>query len=380
MRSRNWHSFDLLLVLTALALVIFGLALIYSGSISTYGNSADVLGHPIARQIAFAIAGIVVMTGVARLDYRNWSGWAIPLYVASVLALLVVLVIGQSAFGSRRWILIAGTPLQPSELAKLATIVLLARYLSDHEHDIDSPRVLLVSLGLAAVPAALVFVEPDLGTAVVFMAVWVGMIFLAGVRLRHLMALAAATVAAVPFIMLLALNGYQRERLAIFVNPDKDPFGSGFNILQAQIGIGSGGLWGKGLTHGTQTQLDYLRTQTTDYVFSVLGEELGFIGAVVLFTLFIILLMRAIRVAALAPDNFGRLIATGTVVMILFQVFINIGVNLRLFPVTGIPLPFISQGGSSLITLFAALGLLQSILLRRRSPRLPTQGLRIDAR
>ena len=378
MRSRNWHSFDLVLVLTALALVVFGLALIYSGSISTYGNSADVLGHPIARQIAFALAGVVAMIGVARLDYRNWSGWAVPLYVASVLALLVVLVIGQSAFGSRRWILIAGTPLQPSELAKLATIVLLARYLSDNEHQIDSPRVLIVSLGIAAVPAMLVFIEPDLGTAVVFMAVWVGMIFLAGVRLRHLLALAAAAIAAIPFIMLLALNGYQRERLAIFVNPDKDPFGTGFNILQAQIGIGSGGLWGKGLTHGTQTQLDYLRTQTTDYVFSVLGEELGFVGAILLFTLFIILLMRGIRVAALAPDNFGRLIATGTVVMILFQVFINVGVNLRLFPVTGIPLPFISQGGSSLLTLFAALGLLQSILLRRRSPRLPMQGLRID--
>jgi rod shape determining protein RodA len=378
MRSRNWHSFDLLLVVTALALVVYGLALIYSGSISTYGNSADVLGHPIARQVGFAIAGIVAMIAVARLDYRNWSGWALVLYATSVLALLVVLVIGQSAFGSRRWILIAGTPLQPSELAKLATIVLLARYLSDNEHRIDRPRVLLTSLAIAAVPAMLVFVEPDLGTAVVFMAVWVGMIFLAGVRLRHLFALAVSTLAAVPFAMLLALNGYQRERLAIFVNPDRDPFGTGFNILQAQIGIGSGGLWGKGLTHGTQTQLDYLRTQTTDYVFSVLGEELGFIGAVLLFTLFIILLMRGIRVAALAPDHFGRLIATGTVVMILFQVFINVGVNLRLFPVTGIPLPFISQGGSSLITLFAALGLLQSILLRRRSPRLPTQGLRLD--
>jgi rod shape determining protein RodA len=378
MKSRNWRSFDLLLVLTALALVLFGLALIYSGSISTYGNSADVLSHPIARQVAFAVAGIAAMLAVARLDYRNWTGWATPLYAVSVLALLFVLLIGQSAFGSRRWILIAGTPLQPSELAKLATIVLLARYLSDNEHRIDRPRVLLVSLAIAAVPALLVFVEPDLGTAVVFMAIWVGMIFLAGVRLRHLFALAASTLAAVPFVMLLALNGYQRERLAIFVNPNKDPFGTGFNILQAQIGIGSGGLWGKGLTHGTQTQLDYLRTQTTDYVFSVLGEELGFVGAVLLFTLFIILLMRAIRVASLAPDHFGRLIATGVVVMVLFQVFINVGVNLRLFPVTGIPLPFISQGGSSLITLFAAVGLLESILLRRRSPRLPTQGLRLD--
>jgi rod shape determining protein RodA len=180
--------------------------------------------------------------------------------------------------------------------------------------------------------------------------------------------------------MLLALNGYQRERLAIFLDPARDPFGTGFNILQAQISIGSGGLWGKGLTHGTQTQLDYLRTQTTDYVFSVLGEELGFAGAILLFLLFIVLLMRGLRAANLAPDNFGRLIATGAVVMILFQIFINVGVNLRIFPVTGIPLPFISQGGSSLVTLFAALGVLQSILLRRRMPGQSRQSLRLDTR
>jgi rod shape determining protein RodA len=368
------------MVLTAIALVAYGLALIYSGSMSTYGNSADVIGHPIAKQVGFAIAGLLVMVGIARLDYRNWSGWSTPLYAVSLLALLFVLAVGQSAFGSRRWILIAGTPLQPSELAKLVTIVLLARYLSDNEHRMDSPRVLLTSLGIAVVPALLVFVEPDLGTAVVFMAIWLGMVFMAGARLRHLVAVFLATVAGIPFLMLLALNGYQRERLAIFLDPARDPFGTGFNILQAQISIGSGGLWGKGLTHGTQTQLDYLRTQTTDYVFSVLGEELGFAGAILLFLLFIVLLMRGLRAANLAPDNFGRLIATGAVVMILFQIFINVGVNLRIFPVTGIPLPFISQGGSSLVTLFAALGVLQSILLRRRMPGQSRQSLRLDTR
>jgi rod shape determining protein RodA len=380
MTSRNWRSFDFLMVLTAVALVVYGLALIYSGSMSTYGNSADVIGHPIAKQIAFAIAGLLVMAGVARLDYRNWSGWSTPLYAVSILALLFVLAVGESAFGSRRWILIAGTPIQPSELAKLVTIVLLARYLADNEHRMNSPTVLLGSLGIAIVPALLVFVEPDLGTAVVFVAIWLGMVFVAGARLRHLAALFLSAIAGIPFLMLLALNGYQRERLAIFLDPARDPFGTGFNILQAQISIGSGGLWGKGLTHGTQTQLDYLRTQTTDYVFSVLGEELGFAGAILLFLLFIVLLMRGLRAATLAPDNFGRLIATGAVVMILFQVFINVGVNLRIFPVTGIPLPFISQGGSSLITLFAALGVLQSILLRRRAPGQARQSLRLDTR
>ncbi|HTE84000.1 MAG TPA: rod shape-determining protein RodA [Dehalococcoidia bacterium] len=380
MNSKNWRSFDFVMMLTAVALVVYGLALIYSGSMSTYGNSADVIGHPVAKQVGFAIAGLLVMVGVARLDYRNWSGWSTPLYALSLLALLFVLTVGQSAFGSRRWILVAGTPIEPSELAKLVTIVLLARYLADNEHRMNSPRVLLSSLGIAIVPALLVFVEPDLGTAVIFMAIWLGMVFMAGARLRHLVAVFLSAIAGIPFLMLLALNGYQRDRLAVFLDPSRDPFGTGFNILQAQISIGSGGLWGKGLTHGTQTQLDYLRTQTTDYIFSVLGEELGFAGALLLFMLFILLLMRGLRAANLAPDNFGRLIATGSVIMILFQVFINVGVNLRIFPVTGIPLPFISQGGSSLITLFAAIGILQSILLRRRASGQSRQSLRLDTR
>ncbi len=368
------------MVIAAVLLVLYGLALIYSGSLSTYRNTADILGHPIAKQVAFAVTGLVVMVVVARTDYRNWSGWATPLYAASLLALVVVFLIGGSAFGSRRWILISGTQIQPSELTKLVTIVLLARFLADNEHRMDSPKVLLTSFALAAVPAALIFLEPDLGTAVVFIAIWVGMIFVAGAPVRHLAVTFISLIAGIPFLMLAALNGYQRDRLAIFLDPSRDPYGTGFNIVQAQLSIGSGGLWGKGLTHGTQTQLDYLRTQTTDYVFSVLGEELGFVGAVVLFVLFIILLMRGLRAANLAPDTFGRLLATGTVVMILFQVFINVGVNLRIFPVTGIPLPFISQGGSSLVTLFAALGILESILLRRRAPGQMRQSLRIDAR
>ena len=377
-RNRNWRSFDYLLVITCLALVCYGLALIYSGSLSTYHNAAEILSHPIAKQVAFAAFGIALMVGLARIDYRNWTGSVLPLYIASVLALAAVLVAGQHAFGSRRWILLAGVQLQPSELAKLVTIVLLARYLADNEHRLDSIKPLLITLGMAAVPAMLVFAEPDLGTAVVFLAVWLGMVFVAGARARHLLVLLASAIVSVPFLMLVALNGYQRERLAIFVNPARDPFGTGFNILQAQIGIGSGGIWGKGLTHGTQTQLDYLRTQTTDYIFSVLGEELGFVGCLVLFCLFIVLLMRGLRAATLAPDSFGRLIATGIVIMILFQIAINVGVNLRLFPVTGIPLPFISQGGSSLLTLFAALGLLQSILLRRKMIGVPTSELRLD--
>jgi rod shape determining protein RodA len=169
-----------------------------------------------------------------------------------------------------------------------------------------------------------------------------------------------------PFAIVAIITDYQRERISLFLDPARDALGSGFNILQAEISVGSGGWFGKGLTHGSQTQLDYLRTQTTDYVFSVLGEELGFVGALVLFSLFMLLLFRGLRAAAISQDVFGRMLAVGIVIFILFQAFINIGVNIRLFPVTGIPLPFISQGGSSLVTVFIAVGLLESVIMRHQ--------------
>jgi rod shape determining protein RodA len=194
----------------------------------------------------------------------------------------------------------------------------------------------------------------------------VGMVLVAGARVQHVLMMAGFLLAAIPFVTLAVLGDYQRDRIALFFNPNSDPLGGGFNILQAEISVGSGGVFGKGLTNGSQTQLDFLQTPTTDYIFSVLGEELGLIGALVLLTLFAVLLFRAIRVATLARDQFGRLLATGIAIMILFQVFVNIAVNIRLLPVTGLPLPFISQGGSSLIMLFVALGLLQSVLLRHR--------------
>jgi len=219
---------------------------------------------------------------------------------------------------------------------------------------------------MAAVPAALVLAEPDMGSAMVFGAVWVGMVLMAGVPLRHVLALGGIAFSLVPFGMLVVLGEYQRERIRLFFDPNSDPLGGGFNILQGEIGIGSGGILGKGLNQGSQNQLGFLQTSTTDYIFSVLGEELGLVGAIVLLALFTLLLFRGIRAASISSDQFGRLIATGIVMMILFQVFINIAVNIRIVPVTGIPLPFVSQGGSSLLMLFAALGLLEGIVLRHR--------------
>ncbi len=361
MYVRRLRNFDFVLFLASLALVAYGLVLIYSGSLPSYESAGAALSQPVTRQIVFAAVGVVIMLALTRTDYHLLGYGATGLYMGAIAALVFVLVISSTVYGSRRWIEIAGTPVQPSEITKLVLIIVLAKYLTDRQEQIGQVKTFLASLGIALVPAILVFAEPDLGSAVIFVAIWLAMVIIAGARSKHMLGLFASFAVAAPFVLIGLINDYQRERIATFLDPAKDPLGSGFNTLQAEIGIGSGGLFGKGLTQGTQTQLDYLRTQTTDYIFSVLGEELGFAGAVVLFALFVLLLWRGLQTATGCPDPFGRLLATGIVTFILFQVFINIGVNIRLLPVTGIPLPFISQGGSSLITLFIALGILQSI-------------------
>jgi len=360
------RHFDYALLLLAAALVAYGALLIYSASLTAYPDGIAGLSHPVAKQATFALFGLAVMTIIAWMDYRVFGQMAPALYALAILILIAALFLGESAFGSRRWITIGGTQIQASEVAKLLTIVALARYLADRQLQITRVRVFLTSLALAALPAGLVMAEPDMGTAIIFGAIWVGMVLVAGARVRHVLMLGGFLLAAIPFAALAVLGDYQRDRIALFFNPNSDPLGGGFNILQAEISVGSGGVFGKGLTNGSQTQLDFLQTPTTDYIFSVLGEELGLVGALVLLALFTALLFRTIRVATLARDQFGRLLATGVAIMILFQVFINIAVNIRLLPVTGIPLPFISQGGSSLIMLFVGLGLLQSVLLRHR--------------
>lgn len=369
LRNTPTREFDFLLLLAALGLTVYGAALIYSGSLTTYGSPSQALEHPVSRQIAFAAIGLIAMIGLARFDYRAFGPLSLTLYAVSVAALVFVLVVGASAYGSRRWIVIFGTQVQPSEIAKVATVIMLAKFFSDNEENMKSLRVFLTSMAIAALPAVLVLVEPDLGSAIVFGVLWLGMVIIAGVRPAHMLSLAAIVAALSPLAMYAIAHDYQKERIDVWLDPNKDPLGTGFNILQAEISIGSGGLFGKGFTQGTQTQLDYLRTQTTDYVFSVGAEELGFVGAMVLFSLFILMLFRCLRVAGLADDAFGRLIAVGVMTFILFQVFVNIGVNIRLVPVTGVPLPLVSQGGSSLITVLASLGILQSILGHRRKRR-----------
>jgi rod shape determining protein RodA len=366
---RGWDRFDYLLVLSALALVGYGLALIYSGSVKFYGGPVASFSNPVAKQAVFATVGIGIMLLVSKLDYHYLTHYSWLLYGIAILSLMAILVIGQTSYGSTRWFDLGPLQVQPSEFAKLATILLLARFFSEHGGDAKDLRALLMSLAIVAPVILLVFIEPDLGTSIVFAAIWLGVVVVAGVSRSHLLVLGAIFLAILPFAWTFAIADYQIERISVIVNPEEDPLGAGYNVRQAKLAIGSGELFGKGLTNGEQTHGGFLKVPTKDYIFSVLGEELGFAGAMGLFALFILLLMRGIRAAQIAGDTAGQLVAVGIVVLILMQTFINIAVNVSLFPVTGIPLPFVSQGGSSMLSLFIALGILQSIVMRHRAYR-----------
>ncbi len=370
LRKLPSREFDPFMLLAAMGLVVYGALLIYSGSLSNYGEpSLSALSHPVMRQVMFAILGLAALLGASRLDYRLLAPLSLSMYVVSLAMLAYVLFAGETEYGSSRWITIGGTQIQPSEIAKITTVILLAKFLADNENNLNSPRVFATSLAIAGLPAILVLLEPDLGSAMVFGALWLAIVVIAGVRPLFITGALLATAIVAPLALWQLAHGYQLKRLEVWIDPESDPTGAGFNILQAEVSIGSGGMWGKGFTEGSQTQLDYLRTQTTDYVFSVGAEELGFAGAMVLFGLFILLLFRCVRVAGVADDAFGRLIAVGIASFILFQVFVNIAVNIRLLPVTGVPLPLVSAGGSSLVTILAAIGILQSILGHRRKRR-----------
>lgn len=371
---RRLRNFDWLMLLAVVGLIVYGIFLIFSATTNHFEEGGprslhDFVDSLVFRQFIFAFIGLLILFGAAAFDYR-WLNRLSPwIYGAVVVLLAIVFFLGEINFGSRRWISAGPIDIQPSELAKLAFILFLARFLSEREQRLSSIRIFLLSLGVLVLPVVLIFLQPDLGTVAMFVTAWLGMLIVAGARLLHIGGVVASSALAAPGAYLFLLHDYMRQRVDTFLNPTADPSGAGYNVIQAEIAIGSGGLFGKGYLNGTQTQLNYLRVRFTDFIFSVLGEELGFIGAILLFALFLIVLLRGLRISAMASDTFGRLVAVGIVMMIATQMFINIGVNVRLLPVTGVPLPFVSYGGSSLLTNLLAIGILQSIALRRRTER-----------
>lgn len=357
MARRLWRSFDWTLLGTALLLVIYGIAMISSATRGTQD-----MANLWQRQALFAVSGLALMFLVAAFDYRFYEILHRPLYIFTILLLIIVFVMGEITQGVQRWL--GASAVQPSELAKIVVIIGLAKLLADHDGEMDQPRYLLLSLGYVLLPMGLIYLQPDLSTALMLGFIWLIMGLMAGVRLVHLGALTAAGMLASPLVWF-TLQDYMRERILLFVDPQGNP-DDYYNVQQALISIGSGGWLGKGFGNGTQSQLHFLRVRHTDFIFSVISEELGLLGAMVLFTLFVILLWRILRVAAIAQDPFGRLICVGVAVVIFLQTAVNIGVNLGLLPVTGLPLPFVSYGGSSLWTFLVSLGLVESVAMRHK--------------
>lgn len=376
MQARVWRHYDFVLLATTLLLLTFGAAMLFS---ATGGLVArEFPGDPLFRQLSYAVVGLAASVAVAGVDYRVFRAFGWWFYALALGGLVAVLFVGSAANGAQRWIALPGFQLQPSEFAKLFVVIALAAFLAgrsdsdfeeEDEDEDELPRLrfrdLLLSLLIAVIPAALVYRQPDLGTAVIFLAAWLGMVIAAGARWLHLGLLALAGLAISP-VFFLSTSSYMRERIEIFLNPRSDPYGAGYNVIQALISVGSGGTFGRGFNSGTQAQLDFLRVKYTDFIFSVIGEELGFLGALLLLGLFTALLFRCFRVAELARDPFGRLLAVGIGTSILFQAFANIGMNISLIPAVGVPLPFISAGGSSLITLLLSIGILQSTVMRHK--------------
>ena len=359
--ARRLLELDWILLLSTLLLIGYGLVMGYSITIEDRTFSGDV-GQQVLRGVLYAVIGLTAMAVVAAVDHA-WLGTLAPLIYIGTLALLaIVLVIGSSTLGATRWVTIAGFKFQPSEFAKVFMVIVLAKWFADR--DVRSPFTLLGGLALLAAPVGLVFRQPDLGTSFVFLGMFFGLAFIAGARLWHLTAILAAGAAAVP-VLWGFLKEYQKARLTVFLDPYSDPQGAGWNIIQSLIAVGSGSLTGKGLTAGTQSPLGYLPIAESDFVFSGLAEDLGFIGAAILFALYIALLLSALRIAHRSRDAFGTYLAGGVAAMLAFQIVVNVGMAISLMPVTGIPLPFISQGGSSLISICFALGALQSISMRR---------------
>lgn len=362
---RYLRRIDSTLIFSVLSLSFISLLIIGSAT------HANISGKPgqfdfVIKQGVFLIVGIVFAIFTLKFDYKilyKWSNW---LYVINLIFLLIVKFAGTSALGAQRWIQIGPITLQPSEFAKFFMIICLAKLLSKHPEGFKTWKSLLPVISLMFVPTLLIFIQPDLGTSLVFAAITMGMLFISGLDMKLVKRAIMGFVLVMPFIWFFVLHSYQKMRIMVLFNPNVDPFGSGYHVIQSKISIGSGGFIGQGIFAGTQSQLNFLPENHTDFIFSVIGEELGLIGAALILFLYFILLYRAISISKSSGDSFGSLLACGIFSMWLFQVFINVGMTLGIMPVTGIPLPFMSYGGSALVMNLLCVGLLMNIYLRRK--------------
>ena len=359
-----WRAYDIQLAIYALLLAGLGLAMSYSSTVVTGVNPLDPSSN-FLRGLMWTVIAVVVFITATLFDYKWLKTFAWPIYFVNLGLLALSLVIGSGVGGAARWIAIGPLQFQFSELAKILMIVVLANYLAVRNDRLGSIRVILGACVLMVPTWVLVMLQPDLGTSLVLAGILAGMLFMSGASMKWLTIMAGVVIALIPIAWTYVLRDYQKQRLTSFLNPASDPQGAGYQLLQSQIAVGSGGLFGKGLTNGTQDALAFLPVGDTDFAFARLAEELGFVGALLVFVLFVVLLWRVLMAGYRSQDRFGTIFAAGIGSMILFQVVVNVGMVIGLLPVTGIPLPFITRGGASLISLAIGLGILQSINIRQ---------------
>jgi rod shape determining protein RodA len=368
LRSYLRHLDYLLLAITA-GLVTYGVAAVY------YATRSDLTGkrfYYAQEQLLYAVVGTVALLLVTVVNYQRWRRWQWALYAFAVLSNVIVLGIGTVTRGSKRWIRLPFMNFQPSQLALWIIIVCLAAFLVDRMDLLGTKKVTLMAIAYVALPAAFVFIQPDFGTSMIFVAILFALLLFYGTNWRQfallgvsVTALGVLVLAVLPAIHIHIIKQYQMTRLLVFLDPTRNAQAGGYNIIQSIIAVGSGALHGQG-NQATQTTLNFLPEHQTDFIFAVVSERWGFLGALLLIALYGLLIWRALRIATLANDVYGSLIAGGVAVAIAFQVFVNIGMSIGIMPVTGIPLPFISYGGSSMITNLMLIGLLESVHLRAR--------------
>jgi len=360
MRNTLTPARQLLIIVGILCLI--GLVTLYSAAYQRQLQSGK---NFLLSQILWLALGGALMVVISRVNYHSFLSVAYLLYGVQLILLILVLVAGKTVLGAQRWISVGGMfSVQPSEFSKMFMILVLARFISDRPQCLQSMRGLSRPLLLTLIPALLIFKQPDLGTALVFVPIMLALFWVGNIKRAYMFSGIAAALALIP-LGLKMLKDYQKDRLLVFINPDVDPLGAGYTITQSKVAIGSGMLAGKGWMAGTQNQLNFLPERHTDFIFSVIGEEWGFIGTLCVVVLFLLLIRQGYYIASLTHDRSGKLLATGVTTMVALHVIINIGMTIGLMPVVGMPLPFISYGGSALISNMLAIGFLLNVYHHR---------------
>ncbi|MBU1084639.1 MAG: rod shape-determining protein RodA [Candidatus Omnitrophota bacterium] len=361
MKKEKLGRMDKILCGAAVLVSVLGIAFVYSATSSLAGGGG--ISALVIKQTAWVITGLFILLVISRMDYLKILDLGYAAYALNIAALILLLLFGGERYGARRWITLGPVSLQPSEFVKITVILALAYFLGERREKIGSLGTFIKALLLVLPAALLIFMQPDLGTAIVLAPIACAMLFACGARVKHLVSVMSLGFFSLPVLWLL-LKDYQKNRLLVFINPNLDPLGAGYTIIQSKIAIGSGGIFGKGWLNGTQNYLRFLPERHTDFIFSVIGEEWGFIGAMMLLGLYAVIIWRGIKIAHDVPDIYGKAIAVGVVTLIAFQVIVNVSMTIGLMPVVGLPLPAISYGGSNTIVTFLGIGLLLSISRR----------------